>query len=156
MHMPYQSYQYGGFIIRISRISILELVRMRYSDFTSLDVHLASYSESTVEVVELARGRMLVEKGVLERYPYLGTAALIVQLYTTVDLSRPFTRRIVDNRHNLHVKRHGTLELVTWQSHSRQQIVESQPLIHSGLTRVTGSRTSVPRLVYLTIQLYRR
>jgi hypothetical protein len=61
---------------------------MRYSDSTSLDVHLAWSSESTVEVVELARGRMLVEKGVLEWYPYLGTAALIVHLYTIIDLLR--------------------------------------------------------------------
>jgi hypothetical protein len=58
---------------------------MRYSDSTSLDVHLASSFESTVEV---ARGRMLVEKGELERYPYLGTAALIVRLYTIIDLLR--------------------------------------------------------------------
>jgi hypothetical protein len=61
---------------------------MGYSDSTCLGVHMASSSESTVEVVEVARGRMLVEKGELEWYTYLGTAALIVQLYTTIDLLR--------------------------------------------------------------------
>jgi hypothetical protein len=77
---------------------------MRYSDITSLDVHLASYSESTVEVVELARGRMLVEKGVLERYPYLDTAALIVlgwEVRSEIGIPRtgPNLRDIFDHAH---------------------------------------------------------
>ena len=88
---------------------------MRYSDSTSLGIHPAQSSESAGRSRRTRARAHVVEKGERERYPQFSTdctAALIVQPYTSIDLSD----LIVDNRQST-IGNPGTKELVNWRSH---------------------------------------